>query len=166
MAKIGEEPVLNTPLAAREALERDLIKGLRGRSYQRPDPLTLLVPMFGNPESESPDLFLLRLQFSYYPEWPPSAMFINPLTRQYDKAKDLIWLPRIEGNSRVQVHADYQYDGKGLQLICSSMTLEFYKIRHGCKESDLWTPKHTFAATLNEIEMGLRPGDGYKGRMG
>lgn len=163
MAKIGEDPVLNSPLAAREALERDLVKGLRGRTHQRPDSLTLLVPMFGNPDSESPDLFLLRLQFSYYPEWPPSALFMNPLTRQYDKAKDLMWLPRIEGNSRIQVHADHQQIG---QLICSSMTLEFYKIRHGCNESDVWTPKHTFAATLNEIEMGLRPEGGYKGRMG
>ena len=163
MAKIGVDPVLNSPLAAREALERDLVKGLHGLSYQRPDPLTLLVPLFGSPGSESPDLYLLRLQFSYYPEWPPSAQFINPSTRQYDKAKDLLWLPHIEGNPRIQVHSDYQ--GKG-QVICSSMTLEFYKIRHGCSESDIWTETHTFAATLNEILMGLRPDCGYKGRMG
>lgn len=166
MAKIGVEPVLNSPPAAREALERDMDKSLRGRSYERLDSLTLLVPLFGNPNSESPDLFLLRLQFSYYPEWPPSAQFVNPLTRQYDGTKDLIWLPRIEGNPRIQVHSAYKYQDKTLQLICSSMTLEFYKIRHGCKESDLWTPAHTFAATLNEIEMGLQPADGYKGRLG
>lgn len=164
MAKIGVEPVLNSPPAAREALERDLVKGLRGRSYQRPDPLTLLVPMFGNPDSDSPDLFLLRLQFSCYPEWPPSAQFVNALTRQYDKAKDLIWLPRIEGNNRIAVHADYS-NSMG-QVICSSMTLEFYNVRHGGNEPEVWTEKHTFAATINEIEMGLRPDGGYKGRMG
>lgn len=163
MAKIGVDPVLNSPLAAREALERDLVKGLRGRSYQRPDSLILLIPMFGNPDSESPDLFLLHLQFSCYPDWPPSAQFVNPLTRQYDKTKDLMWLPRIDGNNRIHVHPDFNGTG---QLICSSMTLEFYKVRHGCKESDMWTPTHTFAATLNEIEMGLRPDGGYKGRMG
>lgn len=164
MAKIGADPILNSPTAAREALERDLEKGLRGRARQRPDPLTLLIPIFGNPDSESPDLFLLRLQFSYYPDWPPSAQFVNPFTRQYDKTKDLIWLPRIEGNSRIQVHADY---GNSMgQVICSSMTLEFYMVRHGGKESEVWTEKHTFAATINEIEMGLRPNGGYKGRMG
>jgi hypothetical protein len=164
MAKIGADPVLNLPLAAREALDRDLVKSLRGRSYQRPDSLTLFVPLFGNPDSESPDLFLLRLQFSYYPEWPPSAQFVNPLTRQFDKTKDAIWLPRIEGNSRIQVHADYN-NGMG-QLICSSMTVEFYKVRHSGNESEAWTTTHTFAATINEIEMGLRPDSGYKGRMG
>lgn len=163
MATLGVDPVLNSPLAAREALERDLVKSLRGRSYQRPDPLVLLVPLFGNPDSDSPDLFLLRLEFSYYPEWPPSAQFVNPLTRQYDKTKDLMWLPHMEGNQRIHVHADYQ--GKG-QLICSSMTLEFYQVRHGGKESEIWTLTHTFAATINEIEMGLRPSDGYKGRLG
>jgi len=164
MVKIGADPILNSPTAARETLERDLVQGLRGRTYQRPDPLTLLVPIFGNPDSESPDLFLLRLQFSYYPDWPPSAQFVNSFTRQYDKTKDLIWLPRVEGNSRIQVHADYS-NSLG-QVICSSMTLEFYKVRHEGKDAEAWTEKHTFAATINEIEMGLRPNGGYKGRMG
>jgi hypothetical protein len=167
VAKVGSDPVLNSPRLAQEALERDLEKGLRELSYQRPEPLTLLVPLFGNPDSESPDLYLLRLQFSYYPEWPPSAQFVNPLTRQYDKDKDLAWLPRIEGNQRIQVHPNYQTQGgQSIQLICSSMTLEFYKVRHDCKESDIWTNTHSFAATLNEIRMGLRPDGGYKGRMG
>lgn len=170
MARLGQDPIINSPIAAQEALDRDMPQVLRGMSlkdagWQRPDPLTLFVPAWGNPDSGSPDFYLLRLYFSHYPDWPPSAKFVNPLTREYDPQNDQKWLPRIEGNPRIQVHAIYNTGSGPIQLVCSSMILEFYIIRHSGKEAEIWTAQHNFAATLNEIRQGLLPIGGYKGRM-
>ena len=167
MAKHGEDPILSSPSVATERLNQDLPIVLKGRTleaagWQHPDQLTLFIPLWGNPDSTSPDLYLVRFQFGYYPEWPPSAQFVNPVTLKYEIGKDAIWLPRIEGNPRIQVHADYANTMR--QVVCSSMTLEFYQVHHGGKEEEIWTTDHNFAATLNEINMGLRPSGGYKGR--
>lgn len=174
MARLDQEPVLANPADARDALDTDIPKVLRGipferSGWQRPDPLTLLVPMWGMREGQAPDLYLLRLHFGYYPEWPPSTQFVNPLTGAYDSATDARWLPRIEGNNRIQVHqsyADSHRPGVTLQLICASVTLEFYAVRHGGQERDVWSREHhNFAATLNEIRSGLGQ-PWYRGRMG
>jgi hypothetical protein len=167
MAAIGIEPVMADPQVALAALEEHLPKALRGvpfehSGWQRPDPLTLLIPMWGLCDGSS-DLFLLRLNFAYYPEWPPSAKFINPLTKAYDHAADLTWLPKIESHQRIQVHAFYNNQ---TQLICSSTTLEFYQVRHGVEPRDVWDARtQNFASTLNAIRDGLRP-QTYRGRMG
>ena len=171
MASLKGDPVPSSPEEALEALERDLPKALQGKSideagWQRPDPLTLLIPLWANKETGSPDLYLLKLQFGYYPTSPPSAQFVNPITRTYSFDSDSSWLPRIEGNPRIQIHAKYEGNGRTLQLICSSMTLEFYQVSHAVKEADVWNPEHrNFAATINEIKAGLQP-PWYRGRMG
>src|SRR5690348_14341481 len=102
MARPGEEPVPNTPARAQAALEADLPRVLRGRTleeagWKRPDALTLLVPLAGEREDGTVDEFLLRLQFGYYRDWPPSAQFVNPETGTYRYPDDVRWLPRIEG---------------------------------------------------------------------
>src|SRR5258708_26548209 len=92
------------------------------------------VPAYGFDPSEPPtaggqpfagapagDVYLLRLYFSYYPAWPPSARFVNPGTRQSGPG-DRQWLPAIEGTNEVHVHASYPPSGE--QLICCSATLE------------------------------------------
>lgn len=170
MAALNQDPVPSDPEVALAAFDADLPRVLRGKTndeveWQRPDPLTLLVPMWAAVDGAPPDLFLLKLYFGYYPEWPASAQFVNPITRAYDPEKDKIWLPRIEGNSRIQVHANYEGNGRKLQLICSSTTLEFYLVRHGGKEEDVWShPQRNFSVTINEIRGGLLP-QWYRGRM-
>ena len=170
MAALNQDPVSSDPEVALAAFDADLPRVLRGKTidevgWQRPDPLTLLIPMWAAVAGVPPDLFLLKLYFGYYPEWPASAQFVNPITRAYDPEKDKIWLPRIEGNSRIQVHPIYDGNGRKLQLICSSMTLEFYLIRHGGKEEHVWShPQRNFSATINEIRGGLLP-QWYRGRM-
>jgi hypothetical protein len=169
VAKAGEKPVPNSPLLAREALDRDLPLVLRGVAFERsgwsrPDPLTLLVPMWGQLPDAPPDFYLLRLNFAYYPEWPPSARFVNPVTLSYDPETDKRWVPKIENSPRIQTHAWYNNNQTQLQLICSSMTLEFYLVLHGVEPQDLWTAKHRFSATLGEIEAGLRHSGGYRSR--
>lgn len=166
MAAIGVDPVPNTPSAAKRVFEEHLAKVLRGRAladlgWSRLDDLTLLVPLRAERESGQVDDFLLRLGFGYYPDWPPSAQFVNPTTHQYVYPDDVSHLPRISGTNEIAVHARYDRVG---QLICASVTLEFYQIRHGVNPEHLWDPtKQNFAATINAIAHWLRP-PYYKGR--
>jgi hypothetical protein len=159
-------PVPCTPADAIAQLELDLpliLKGmpLEQSSWVRVDPLTLLVPVAGIRADCEPDLYFLRLQFGYYRTFPPSAQFVNPLTLRYDASKDKAWLPKIDGNPEIAVHADYQNKG---QLICCSATLEFYLVGHTVEPKHVWDPKsQNFAATLNAVRRGLRS-NFYKGR--
>jgi len=166
MAEIGKDPVPNTPAEAVAALNSHLPIVLRGKTmsevgWERPDLLTLLIPLVGTRDDGADDKYLLRLNFGYYPEWPPSALFVNPDTKQYAYPSDISWLPIVEGNNGLAVHKDYNNQG---QLICCSMTLEFYKVRHSVDPRHLWNSKGNFAATLNAIKNALKP-PYYKGRL-
>ena len=104
--------------------------------------------------------YLLRLYFSHYPAWPPSARFVNPATRQF-AAGDGRWLPAINGASEVHVHANYA--GTSGQVICCSATLEFYQVNHGVADQHRWQPGSSFASTLNVLSRYMRP-PAYTGR--
>jgi len=186
----GDVPVPADPGQARAAVERHLAQTLAGRSlesagWHRPEPLTLYVPMRGfttateassygfdpsaDPTEDSGrfngaptgDDYLLRLYFSHYPAWPPSALFVNPATRLF-AAGDERWLPTINGANEVAVHSAYPGIG---QLICCSATLEFYQVRHQVADQHRWQPGSSFASTLNVLSRYMRP-PAYVGRQG
>jgi len=166
MATIGGTPMPDVAAGA-AALDRHLENILQGKDldrlgWSRPDKLTLLVPLFAQ-RASSADLYLVRLGFHSYPEWPPSTQFVNPESLRYDMDTDKKWLPKIEGAIEIAVHPEYDHDGKKIQLICCSYTLEFYEVKHGVDAQHLWDAKtHTFAATLAAIRRGLLP-EFYKG---
>jgi hypothetical protein len=174
---------------ARAAVDRHLGSVLGGRSlesagWERPDPLTLYVPLRGytsdtsapaygfdpsepaadgeQPFSGAPQGhdYLLRLYFSHYPDWPPSARFVNPATKQFGSG-DMKWLPMISGTNELHVHASYGAGGE--QLICCSATLEFYLVDHDVQDRHRWRPGFSFAITLNALSRYLRP-PAYTGR--
>jgi len=161
MASAKTLPVVVNPLVACAAFEDDLEKVLKGRhvtfeesSWTRLHSLGLLVPIKANRTGSSEaDQFYLRLEFQYYPEWPPSAQFVNPATKVYSGGNDLYWLPKIEGTDEIRTHENYQGHG---QVVCSSVTLEFYKVLHDVKEHHVWKhPSQNFASTINQIEWAL-----------
>jgi hypothetical protein len=174
---------------ARDAVDRHLGQVLVGRTletagWERPDPLTLYVPMRGftttttavsygfDPAADPADAdgafagapagddYLLRLYFSHYPAWPPSARFVNPATRRF-AAGDTRWLPMINGANELHVHANY--GGTSGQVICCSAILEFYLVNHQVADQHRWQPGSSFAATLNALSRYLRP-PAYTGR--
>ncbi len=165
--RLGRPPVAVTPAVAAAALDNHLPTVLRGRSledagWSRPTPLTLLVPVEGARAEGGVDGYVVRLGFSHYPDWPPSAQFVNPLTSTYRYPDDLEHLPQIDGTNEISVHR--QYANTGIQLICCSVTLEFYEVGHSVEDRHLWDPAvQTFAATINAIQMGLRQ-PYYRGR--
>lgn len=135
---------------------------LTDRGWAKPDDLTLLVPMqVENPLHGGADLYLLKLFFDHYPKGPPSAQFINPLTMTYVYPDDLRWVPRCEGATDIHFHPNYNNAG---QLICSSSTLEFYKVNHAVEPQHVWDPQRmNFLTTLTAIRRGLAPAY-YRGR--
>ncbi|MBI2313631.1 MAG: hypothetical protein HYU77_14115 [Betaproteobacteria bacterium] len=165
MAKQGVIPVADMQRGA-QALDDDLPKVLRGGTVEgagwyKVDPLTLLVPLYGQREDGSTDFYLLKLYFSCYPEWPPSAQFVNPQTLKYGGPVDKKWLPRIEGTNEIAIHDNY--GDPGIQLICCSVTLEFYQVLHGVEDKHLWDETtQNFHATLSAIRHVLKP-PYYKG---
>ena len=162
MAALNADPVPNLP-AGIARLERDLPDVLAGRTLEQagwvqPTRSSLCIPTW----SKTFDFFLLRLTFECYPEWPPSALFVNPITKIYE-GKDIMWLPKIEA-PHLKTHANYA-DRHG-QVICNSSTLEFYKVGHGLGDAGhIWNESYTFQHTLHTITDALRSSF-YLGRMG
>jgi hypothetical protein len=159
MSIFGKAPVQDIA-QGQQAFAQHLDRVLRGRSldevgWAKPDDLTLLVPLFGTTAAGRKDTYLLRLFFDHYPTWPPSALFVNPLTLEYQLPDDGKWVPQAPGHPEIAFHTDYA--GKG-QLICCSLTLEFYKVNHHVDGNLVWNGnKQTFAATVAAIKRVLIP---------
>mgnify|MGYP001548397211 CR=1 FL=1 len=153
--------------AGREAFARDLESALKGaspceRGWAMPNDLTLLVPLFASNSAGSCDAYLLKLFFDHYSNGPPSAQFVNPLTLSYSFPGDVVWVPHIEGNVSIAFHTNFNNNQN--QLICSSTTLEFYKVNHGVDEKHIWhAGQMTFLSTISAIKAGLAQ-PYYKGR--
>jgi hypothetical protein len=151
--------------AGREAFQSDLSKVLgrqllADRGWAQSDDLTLLVPLFAQNLQGQMDWYLLRLVFDHYPKGPPSAQFVNPLTLSYAFPQDVMWVPKCEGATTIHFHPNYS----GQQLICSSTTLEFYKVNHDVAQENIWNPERmNFISTIAAIRVGLSP-NFYKGR--
>lgn len=152
--------------AGREALRRDLGRYLSGTSltekgWSQPDDLTLLIPIFASVGPGQSDLYLLKLVFDHYPKGPPSAQFVNPLTLEYKYPQDVMWVPKSESMPLIQFHPNYN---NNQQLICSSSTLEFYKVNHDVADAHVWSEERmNFMTTVAAIRAGLAPAY-YKGR--
>jgi hypothetical protein len=151
-----------------EAFRRDLERALKGQppeayGWCKADELTLLVPMFAeNETARCADFYLLKLSFDHYSEHPPSAQFINPITLEYNFPDDVAWVPLSQGHPSIHFHTNYS--GTQKQLICSSTTLEFYKVNHQVDAANVWNPDEmNFKHTLAAIRAGLSPSF-YKGR--
>jgi hypothetical protein len=159
MSIFGKAPVQDIA-QGRDAFARHLQRALHNRALEevgwaKPDDLTLLVPLFGTTAQGRMDAYLLRLYFDHYPTWPPSALFVNPLTLEYRLPDDKKWMPQADGHQEIAFHTDYT--GKG-QLICCSLTLEFYKVNHQVDEKVVWNGEtQSFNATIAAIRRVLVP---------
>jgi len=154
--------------AGREAFQRDLQLVLKDntltdKGWWQPDDLTLLVPMMAeNVQQGQVDLYLLRLVFDHYPKGPPSAQFINPITMNYAFPDDVRWVPFCEGLPDIHFHTNY--GGSSGQVVCSSSTLEFYKVNHDVQPEHVWDPERmNFVTTLYAIRRALASTN-YRGR--
>ena len=169
MAEKGKLPTMD-PLQGRESLEHDLpvvltVLGhasLAEAGWVKADALTLLIPVSGI-IGERVDHYLLKLGFHAYRAWPPSAQFVNPETRGYKYPEDIHHVPILE-SPEIHVHPQYGAQGRHIQLICCSATLEFYQVLHTVEDKHIWDErKFTFLTTITSITGALQSPH-YKGR--
>jgi hypothetical protein len=166
MSIFGKAPVQDIS-RGRAAFADHLQRALKGRSlddvgWAQPDDLTLLVPLFATKADDQKDAYMLRLYFDHYPTWPPSALFVNPLTLQYKLGDDARWVPNAPGHPEIAFHTNYATSMQ--RLICCSLTLEFYKVNHSVAENLVWQgERQTFMATLAAVKRILVP-PYYQGR--
>ena len=160
MSIFGKAPIQDVA-RGQQAFAEHLDCVLRNRTpddlgWAKPDELTLLVPLFGTTAAGRKDAYLLRLYFDHYPTWPPSALFVNPLTLEYRLADDAKWVPQAPGHPDIAFHTNY--GGNQGQVVCCSLTLEFYKVNHGVQQHLVWqAEKQTFLATIASIKRLLVP---------
>lgn len=168
MAKAGERPSID-PSTGLAALEEDIPRVLRlldapsieALGWSRPSKLTMLVPMTAERDGKT-DAYVLCLGFQAYRRWPPSALFINPATGNYDHSKDQVHIPKLT-SPECRTHAAYQRPGGGtMQLICCSATLEFYEVLHNVKAEHVWRDTNTFYTTIMAITRAMA--SFYQGR--
>jgi hypothetical protein len=119
----------------------------------------------------------VRLGGEFYDLWPPSALFVcPPRGATHERTERLgwvtappasCWLPTVTPVPSFAIHSPYTFpDGRQGQLVCCSMTLEYYQSNHSPTAQQSWKQgRHTLAATLHRIHDALNS-DSYQGPSG
>ena len=165
MVKSGTLPTIDLAAGA-AALEKDIPRvldlleapSLEALGWSRPNKTVLLVPMQAGPPGAQ-EHFLLRLGFQAYRTCPPSAQFVNPVTKAFAPPDDRIHVPKLTSDE-CRTHINYQ--PQNIQLICCSATLEFYNVLHSVEAKHLWRETDTFLTTITAIQRAMA--STYSGR--
>jgi hypothetical protein len=136
----------------------------RGWTRTAVDDLHTVVAIPGVRAGGGADDYYFRLGAEYYDAYPPTVLLVAP-TEGWPRARaGTPWWPVINPPGWCALHDTYQYadeQGRPLfegQLICFSMTAEYYMSNHGPTDSQRWTPgRHTVAATLSRLGQILSP---------
>lgn len=107
------------------------------------------------------DDFHLKFDMSYYRKWPPGVTYINPETKTFNGGSDLRWLPKLvikPPSVDIAYHPSYKLtNGETKQLVCNSMTLEYYLSNHNPNPDQKWDPSvNNFGTTLLTLDIMLR----------
>lgn len=105
------------------------------------------------------DPYYVRLGAEYYDVNPPTVMFVQPVDGWPRARAGTTWWPRMNPPSWIRLHDNYRYpDNSFNQLVCFSMTAEYYLTNHNPTENQQWKQgQRTVAATLSRLREVLRP---------
>jgi hypothetical protein len=109
-------------------------------------------------EGESEPYFVL-LGAEYYDLHPPTVMFVAGEAGWPRARAGTTWWPKITPPGWFGLHDESDLSGgvRG-QLVCFSMTAEYYITSHSPEEPQRWRQgKHTVAATLSRLATVLQP---------
>jgi hypothetical protein len=149
-----------------------------GWTFTRLDPLHVIVLVTGIRQSGERDQYYVKLGGEYYDLYPPTTSFVcppcpavgdRPARDGWTEAPaDSRWLPLVNGLEWLAIHAVYSNfpDGVARQLVCCSMTYEYYISGHNPTPGQRWQQgRHTMGATLTRIQDALTSAQ-YQGAAG
>jgi hypothetical protein len=155
-----------------------------GWSFGRLDPLHVVVTITAVRPSGEPDTYHVKLGAEYYDTYPPTTSFVCPPrpATGHRPARDgwpeappgSLWLPAVQSMEWFAIHPAYTFpngvanarDGVARQLVCCSMTFEYYVSSHQPNPGQRWRQgRHTLGATLTRIQTALTSAN-YQGPAG
>lgn len=157
--------VFGAHLARVEASEQARASGW---TFTRLDPLHVVVGLAASRPDGRRDDFFVKLGGEYYDAYPPTTSFVRPPSAPTGDRPagggwvvappGSRWLPVVNGLDWLAIHAVYSgyADGVPRQLVCCSMTFEYYITNHSPTPGQHWRQgRHTLGATLNRIQDAL-----------
>ncbi len=136
----------------------------KGWSRVTTDDLHTVVTIPARRADGGTDEYYVRLGAEYYDTYPPTVLIVVPKSGWPRARAGTPWWPLVTSPNWCALHDSYQYcDAQGQrlfegQLVCFSMTAEYYMSNHGPTEAQRWTPgRHTVAATLSRLGEILSP---------
>jgi hypothetical protein len=143
-------------------------KGLDGKGWQRRDldDLHVVVTIPAIRADGQADDYHWRLGAEYYDAYPPTVLLVTDQEGWPRARAGTTWWPSFATRPDwFQIHDSSDFrDGsgqvfaKGQQLVCCSVTAEYYMSDHNPTEAQKWVPgKRTVAATLSRLAEVLRP---------
>lgn len=137
-----------------------------GWSFDRTGPLEAIVHLTALRKDETRDPYHLRLRADWYDALPPQAMFVTPplpgtaIWREPEVGSR--WMPHINQSTipdgRFAFHPRYPIEGLQTQLICCSMSLDYYRTGHAPTPAQRWRQgRHTLVALLTRVQEVLVP---------
>ncbi len=155
-----------------------------GWTFTLLDPLHVVVTVMGVRPSGGRDAYHIKLGAEYYDAYPPTTTFVcppRPAAGDRPARDGWIeappggrWLPAVDALPWFAIHPAYSFpagvanarDGVPRQLVCCSMTFEYYISSHNPTSGQRWQQgRHTLGATLNRIQDALTSSN-YQGPAG
>jgi len=136
----------------------------KGWTCTQIDELHTVVTIPARHADDGVDPYYVRLGAEYYDAYPPTVLIVAPEEGWPRARAGTPWWPIVTSLNWCALHDTYSYcdpQGQPLfegQLVCFSMTAEYYMSNHGPTEEQRWTPgRHTVAATLSRLGEILSP---------
>ena len=137
-------------------------------------PLEAVVHLIAERTDGTTDAYHLKLDARWYDQFPPQAAFVKPPNEtetDWSEARPgSRWMPNINNgvwpDGRFAFHPAYAFGAVQRQLICCSMSFDYYISGHTPNEAQRWRQgRHTLVALLNRVQEALRP-PAYEGPSG
>jgi hypothetical protein len=173
---LADEEVAGTVFAAHVSRVRVSAQAREhGWCFTNLDALHVVVSMTAVRPGDERDLYHVKLGAEFYDRYPPTTSFVSPprpasdttparggWTEAVDESR---WLPVVNALPWFAIHPTFGYPANVIadadylvprQLVCCSMTFEYYISSHTPTPGQQWQQgRHTLAATLTRIQDAL-----------
>lgn len=142
-----------------------------GWTETRLGPLHTIIHMDGVWQDGTRDAYHLLLIGDWYDEYPPQGRFVVPPSADVDfmdvsnwpeAPPGSPWLPKIDNatlDNKFAFHPIVTYAEEGIQrqLICTSMSFDYYITGHAPTDEQRWKQgRHTVSALLTRVQIALK----------